>query len=175
MGLFVSQTVFVAEILARWTAAPAGEFFCDSWNRFDFVIVSLSLTPAIGEFALVARVFQVLRVLRVLSVSQALWGSVLRQDGGAGSLVIAVCLVLLSGYVFALAGFHLFGGALPEWSSLAQSVLSLARSMSPGGLATALSSRGTLLAFHIVFYLTMLAIAVNLTASVLCTSRARLP
>ncbi len=137
--------------------------------------MSLSLTPAIGEFALVARVFQVLRVLRVLSVSQALWGSVLRQDGGAGSLVIAVCLVLLSGYVFALAGFHLFGGALPEWSSLAQSVLSLARSMSPGGLATALSSRGTLLAFNIVFYLTMLAIAVNLTASVLRTSRARLP
>jgi voltage-gated sodium channel len=167
----VSQVIFVAEIAARWLVTPRGEFFRDSWNRYDFVIVALSLMPAVGEFVLVARILRVLRVVRIVSVSDALWGSVLRRHSGLRAVTLALVLVLLSGYVFALAGFHLFGDDLPQWASLAQSVSSLVRSLTPGGLAAALKSSSALLVFHAVFYVALLSIAVNLGASLLRTSR----
>jgi len=160
----VSQVIFVVEILARWWVADR-RFFEDSWNRFDFVVVALSLTPAIGEFALIARVFRVLRVLRIVSVGDVLFASVLRQDAGVRAIVLAMCLLLLSGYVFALTGFHLFGTARAEWSSLAHSVVSLLRGLTPDGLTTALSGGAPLLIFHCVFLLALLAIVVNLAVS----------
>lgn len=163
----ISQVIFVVEIGLRWWGAPAGTFFRDSWNRFDFAVVALSLLPAVGEFALVARVFRILRVLRVVSVSQVLWGSAVRDDGGLRALSLAVVLLLLSGYVFALSGFHLFGDSLPEWGSLASGVASLARSLTPSGFGTLWQAGGGLLMFHVVFYLSLLSIAVNLGMSLL--------
>ena len=167
----ISQVVFVAEIAARWLVASKGEFFRDSWNRFDFVVVALSLVPAVGEFALVARVFRVLRVLRIVSVSGVLWGSTLRQEVGPRAVLLALLLVLLSGYVFALAGFHLFGDTRPEWGSLAQSIVSLARGLAPIGLMQAATSSEVVLAFHGVFWLSLLSIGVNLGASLRMSRR----
>ena len=160
----VSQVIFVIEILARWRVARR-EFFKESWNRFDFVVVALSLMPAIGEFALVARIFRVLRVLRIVSVGDVLLASVLRQDAGLRAIVIAMCLLLLSGYVFALTGFHLFGDARPEWSSLANSIASLVRGLTPDGFVRAASGGIDLLIFHSVFSLALLTIVVNLGIS----------
>lgn len=163
----ISQVIFVAEIVLRWWVAPAGQFFKDSWNRFDFAVVALSLLPAVGEFALVARVFRLLRVLRIVSVGQVLWGTALREDGGLRALLLALVLLVLSGYVFALSGFHLFGDSLPEWRSLAQSVTSLARSLTPSGFGEVWRAGGGLLMFHALFYLSLLSIVVNLGVSVL--------
>jgi voltage-gated sodium channel len=163
----ISQVIFVAEIALRWWLAPAGQFFKDSWNRFDFAVVALSLLPAIGEFALVARIFRILRVLRVVSVSEVLWASVLREDRGLRAVLLAMLLLVLSGYVFALSGFHLFGDALPEWGSLARSVVSLLRGLTPSGFAAAWQAGGGLLLFNVVFYLLLLTIAVNLGVSLL--------
>lgn len=167
----ISQVVFVAEIVARWVAAPRGEFFKDSWNRFDFIVVALSLTPAIGEFALVARIFRVLRVLRIVSVGEVIWASVLREDSGARAVLLALLLTFLSGYVFALSGFHLFGDVFPRWSSLARSVASLARALTPGGFAAAVHAGGGVLLFHAAFYLSLLSIIANLGISLLRKSR----
>ncbi|HEY0682936.1 MAG TPA: ion transporter [Steroidobacter sp.] len=163
----VSQVIFVAEIAARWVTTPRGEFFKDSWNRFDFVVVALSLMPAIGEFALVARIFRILRVLRIVSVSDVLCGSLLREDAGTRAILVALLLVLLSGYVFALSGFHLFGKAMIEWSSLAESVASLVRSLTPTGFVAALEAGGGLLLFHALFYVSLLSTLVNLGAALL--------
>jgi voltage-gated sodium channel len=163
----VSQVIFVVEIGLRWWVAPAGTFFKDSWNRFDFAVVVLSLLPAVGEFALVARVFRILRVLRVVSVSQVLWGSTLRDDAGLRALSLAVLLLLLSGYVFALSGFHLFGDSSPEWSSLAHGVASLARSLTPPGFGRVLQAGGGLPMFHALFYLSLLSIIGNLGVTLL--------
>lgn len=160
----VSQIIFVLEILARWRVAGR-EFFKESWNRFDFIVVALSLMPAVGEFALIARIFRVLRVLRSVSVGDVLLASVLRRDAGLRAIVLAICLLLLSGYVFALTGFHLFGEARPEWSSLANSVASLVRGLTPEGLAMAAAGGADLLIFHCVFSLALLAIVVNLGIS----------
>jgi voltage-gated sodium channel len=169
----VSQVIFVVEIAARWAVAPAGTFFRESWNRFDFAVVALSLVPAVGGFALVARIFRIFRVLRLVSVGEVLWGSVLRKDGGARAIVLAIALVLLSGYVFALIGFHLFGDTLTEWSSLSRSVSSMAQSLTPGGFIGVLNSPGPLLVFHCAFYVTLLSTAINLAASFYRTRRER--
>lgn len=49
--------ILVAELLMKlWAAWPRpGAFFTDGWNVFDFVIVVVSLLPATGSFATVAR------------------------------------------------------------------------------------------------------------------------
>ena len=48
---------FVAEILIRIAAfgTRPWRFFLDGWNVFDFSVVALSLLPAAGPFATVAR------------------------------------------------------------------------------------------------------------------------
>lgn len=166
----VSQVVFVAEIAARWLVAR-GRFFRDSWNVFDFVVVALSLTPAVGEFALIARIFRILRVLRIVSVSEVLLGSWLRQDAGLRAALLATFLIAISGYIFALAGFHLFGDQLPEWRSLAHSTASLAGSFTSGGVAAALAYGGAVLAFHIAFYVVVLSTVVNLIVALTRTFR----
>jgi voltage-gated sodium channel len=166
----VSQVVFVAEIAARWLVAR-DQFFRDSWNRFDFAVVALSLTPAIGGFALIARIFRILRLLRLVSVSEVLLGSLLRQDAGLRATLLAMFLIAISGYIFALAGFHLFGDELPEWSSLARSTATLAGSFTPAGFANALDSGGAALAFHIAFYLVVLSTVVNLVVALTRTFR----
>lgn len=166
----VSQVVFVAEIAARLLVAR-GQFFRDSWNVFDFVVVALSLTPAVGDFALIARIFRILRVLRIVSVSEVLLGSLLRQDAGLRATLLATFLIAISGYIFALAGFHLFGDDLPEWSSLAHSTATLAGSFTPGGLSAAFGQGGAVLAFHIAFYGVVLSTVANLIVSLMRSFR----
>jgi voltage-gated sodium channel len=170
----VSQVVFVAEIAARWLVAR-DSFFRDSWNRFDFVVVALSLTPAIGDFALIARIFRVLRVLRIVSASEVLMGSVLRQDAGLRATLLAAVLIFISGYIFALAGFHLFGDDLPEWSSLAESTVTLARSFTPAGFTDALNNGGGVLGFHLAFFAVVASTIVNLSMSLTRTFRGATP
>lgn len=171
----VSQIIFVAEMLARWVVAPRGEFFRDSWNRFDFTVVALSLTPAIGEFALVARVFRILRVMRIASVSDVLLGKVLKQDSGLRAVLLAVFMALLAGYVFALSGFHLFGDTLPQWNSLAHSTTTLIHAFTPSGFLNVLTSDLSLRAFHGVLYAALLCIGINLGVSLLRVPRSDMP
>jgi voltage-gated sodium channel len=166
----VSQVVFVAEIAARLLVAR-GQFFRDSWNVFDFVVVALSLVPAIGDFALIARIFRILRVLRIVSVSEVLLGSLLRRDAGLRATLLASLLIAISGYIFALAGFHLFGDEAPAWGSLAHSVATLADGFTPNGLTAAMGQGGTVLAFHIAFYVVVLSTVANLVVSLSRTVR----
>lgn len=158
----VSQIVFVVEILLRFVAAPRGGFFRDSWNRFDFVVVALSLVPALGEFALVARVFRILRVLRIVSVSDVLLGSVLRKDSSAKPVLLALLLALLASYVFALIGFHVFGEIRDGWGSLVQSAATLFRTVLPQGFEAVADAGVATLAFCTAFYLVLVSIAANL-------------
>jgi voltage-gated sodium channel len=166
----VSQVVFVAEIAMRWLV-DRERFFRDSWNRFDFAVVALSLIPAIGDFALIARIFRILRLLRIVSVGEVLLGSLLRQDAGLRATLLATLLIAISGYIFALVGFHLFGDELPEWSSLAHSAATLAGSFTPGGVAAAIGAGGAVLAFHVAFYLAVLSTVANLVVSLTRTLR----
>jgi voltage-gated sodium channel len=158
----VSQVVFVVEIVLRLLAAPRAEFFRDSWNSFDFIVVALSLIPALGEFALAARVFRIMRVLRIVSVSDVLLGTVLRKEGSAKPVLLSLLLAVLTSYVFALIGFHVFGDFHPGWESFARSTATLFGMVSPEGFAAVADAGAGALAFCAAFYLVLVSIAANL-------------
>ena len=48
-------------------APRIGRYFGDGWNLFDFSIILLSLIPATGDMALIARLARLMRVLRLIS------------------------------------------------------------------------------------------------------------
>ena len=49
--------VFIAEVVIKMTAAAPRplDYFKDGWNVFDFAIIVVSLLPASGPFATIAR------------------------------------------------------------------------------------------------------------------------
>ena len=102
------------------------EFFRDGWNVFDFVIVALSMLPAAGSFATVARLARLLRVLRLISAFPELRlivGTMLRSLGSMGSVLLLMGLVM---YVYAIVGYHLFAEVDPDnWGTLGNSLRTL--------------------------------------------------
>jgi voltage-gated sodium channel len=120
--------IFVVELAIRLVSfLPRPQrFFADGWNVFDFVIVAVSLLPAGGSFATVARLARLLRVLRLVSVFPELRlivGTMLRSLGSMGSVVVLLGLVV---YVYAILGYHLFSAADPaHWGDLGLSVRTL--------------------------------------------------
>ena len=120
--------IFIFELAVRmvsyWPRPLA--FFRDGWNVFDFVIVALSLLPAAGSFATVARLARLLRVLRLISAFPELRlivGTMLRSLGSMGSVLLLMGLVM---YVYAVLGYHLFSAADPaHWGSLGNSLRTL--------------------------------------------------
>lgn len=62
-------TLFIAEIAVKTSHYGLRNYFADNWNRFDFIVVFISL-PSLaivfyGDFFVEANVFLTLRVLRV--------------------------------------------------------------------------------------------------------------
>lgn len=120
--------VFIAELAIRLISyfPRPQRFFLDGWNIFDFVIVGLSLLPAAGSFATVARLARLLRVLRLVSVFPELRlivGTMLRSFSSMTSVVLLLALVI---YVYAVLGYHLFSAVdAAHWGDLGLSVRTL--------------------------------------------------
>jgi voltage-gated sodium channel len=120
--------VFIVELTIRLVSyfPRPQRFFADGWNVFDFVIVGLSLLPAAGSFATVARLARLLRVLRIVSVFPELRlivGTMIRSFSSMTSVVLLLTLVL---YVYAVLGYHLFSAIDPaHWGDLGLSVRTL--------------------------------------------------
>jgi voltage-gated sodium channel len=120
--------IFIVEIglrIASYWPRPLA-FFRDAWNVFDFVIVALSLLPAAGSFATVARLARLLRVVRLVSVLPELRlivGTMLRSFSSMIAIVVLLALVM---YVYAILGYHMFGAIDPaHWGDLATAVRTL--------------------------------------------------
>ena len=122
------QAMFVGEIAIRLLACwpRVHRFFSEGWNVFDFVVVAVSLLPAAGAFAGVARLARVLRMARLISTSPELRlivGTMLRSLPSMGN-VAALLGVLL--YIYGVLGVSLFREADPAaWGSLGAAVLTL--------------------------------------------------
>ena len=122
------QAFFLLEIavrlLARWPRIF--QFFRDGWNCFDFAVVAISLLPAVGPFATVARLARVLRVARVLSSFPELRlivSTMLRSIPSMGHVILLLGLLL---YVYGILGFWFFHAADPKhWGTLGASMRSL--------------------------------------------------
>jgi voltage-gated sodium channel len=101
-------------------------YFGNGWNLFDFSIVVLSLIPATGEFALVARLVRVLRVLRLVSAAPQLRlivATLVRSIPSMGHVIMLMSIIF---YIFAVIGFHLFHEHDAEhWGTLGAALLTL--------------------------------------------------
>ncbi|HYC47093.1 MAG TPA: ion transporter [Burkholderiales bacterium] len=128
VGNDVILVFFIIEAALKITAvAPRWKlYFGDGWNLFDFSIIVLSLIPATGEFALVARLVRVLRVLRLVSAVPQLRlivATLVRSIPSMGHVILLMSVIF---YIYAVTGFHLFSEVDPEnWGSLGGALLTL--------------------------------------------------
>jgi voltage-gated sodium channel len=128
LGNHIILAVFIVEAALKITAvAPRfGLYFGNGWNLFDFSIVVLSLIPATGDAALVARLVRILRVLRLVSAVPQLRlivATLVRSIPSMGHVIMLMSVIF---YIYAITGVHLFAEADPQhWGSLGSSLLTL--------------------------------------------------
>lgn len=120
--------IFIAEVVLKLAAvAPRFRlYFGNGWNLFDFSVVVLSLIPATGEFALVARLIRVLRVLRLVSAVPQLRlivATLVRSIPSMGHVILLMSILF---YIYAVTGFHLFHEHdAARWGTLGTALLTL--------------------------------------------------
>jgi len=108
--------VFMFEVVVKITAiAPSyGKYFKDGWNIFDFSVVALSLIPATGQFAMIARLARLLRVARLMSTIPELRlivNTLIRSIPSMGHVLMLMSVIF---YIYAVLGYHLFHVHNPE-------------------------------------------------------------
>lgn len=122
------QTIFILEIAVRLLACwprPL-RFFADGWNVFDLAVVTASLLPQAGPFAMVARLARLMRVTRLVSVFPELRlivSTMLRSIPSMGHVFMMLGLLV---YVYAVLGLYMFREDDPEhWGTLGAAFLTL--------------------------------------------------
>ena len=129
-GNRIILAVFIVEAVIKIIshAPQMHRYFYNGWNVFDFSIVVLSLIPASGEFAMLARLARLLRVLRLISVIPELRiivATLVRSIPSMGNIMLLMSIIF---YIYAVAGYHLFHEHDPEhWRNLGMSLLTLFR------------------------------------------------
>ncbi len=129
-GNRIILAVFIVEALIKIIshAPKMHHYFYNGWNVFDFTVVVLSLIPASGEFAMLARLARLLRVLRLISVIPELRiivATLVRSIPSMGNIMLLMSIIF---YIYAVAGYHLFHEHDPEhWGSLGMALLTLFR------------------------------------------------
>jgi voltage-gated sodium channel len=142
--LGVLQIVFVIEIVIRIAAfAPRPQdFFRSRWNSFDFIVVALSLLPAIGGLGLLARLVRLLRLVRLVSVSNTLRGFASGRIHGLAALTSGSLMIGIFWYGMSLAGFYLFAATSDgRWVSMADALTSVARLLTFQSVASIVAPR----------------------------------
>jgi voltage-gated sodium channel len=128
LGNDIILGVFIIEVVLKLAAVSPrfGLYFGSGWNLFDFSVVVLSLIPATGEFALVARLVRVLRVLRLVSAVPQLRlivATLVRSIPSMGHVILLMSIIF---YIYAVTGFHLFHEQDAEhWGTLGAALLTL--------------------------------------------------
>jgi voltage-gated sodium channel len=128
LGNDIFLVIFMIEAAAKITAvAPRFRlYFGNGWNLFDFTVVVLSLVPATGEFALVARLIRVLRVLRLISAVPQLRlivATLVRSIPSMGHVIMLMGVIF---YIYGVTGYHIFHEHDPDnWGTLGAALLTL--------------------------------------------------
>lgn len=178
-GLFsaansIIVSLFVVELalrLASYWPRP-GKFFLSGWNVFDFIVVALSLLPAVGPFATMARLARILRVVRLVSVSPELRlivETTLRSIPSIGNVFMLLALLV---YVYGVIGVHYFAETAPDhFGHLGLACLSLFQVLTgeawPDIQQATLSTHPWSWAYFMTFILFAVFIGVNLFIAVI--------
>jgi len=109
-------TCFVLEIGLKIIAMgkKPWQFFKDSWNVFDFIIVAICLIPSDDtHFFAVFRILRVLRIFRMITFLpklRLLIGALLKSIPSMGYVVLLIAILF---YVYAIVGVFVFGASDP--------------------------------------------------------------
>lgn len=104
----IALNIFILEIAIKLFAYRLS-FFKRGWNVFDFIIVAISLIPAVGSLS-VLRALRVLRVLRLISVvpeMRRVINALLSSIPGMTSIIAVLGIIF---YVSAVLTTKLFSG-----------------------------------------------------------------
>jgi voltage-gated sodium channel len=159
----VVQGLFVAEIVVRVLAHGKRplEFFRNGWNIFDFSVVALSLLPAAGPLANIARLARVLRVGRLISGVPELRLIIETMLRSIPSMAHIVLLVTLLIYVYGVIGHHLFSKVDPEhWGTLGRAAQTLFVVITLEGWVELMSASVEATPWAWLYYVTFIVIAV---------------
>jgi voltage-gated sodium channel len=157
------QAAFVVELALRLSAhgRRPDRFFRNGWNVFDFTVVALSLLPAAGPFATVARLARILRVGRLVSGMPELRliiGTMLRSIPSMGHVVTLLALLI---YVYGVTGHHLFGEVDPEhWGTLGRAAQTLFFVITLEGWIEIMQASAPATPWALVYYASFIIIAV---------------
>jgi hypothetical protein len=103
----VCLIVFTLEMVLKWVAYGP-YYFTTNWNRFDFIIVVLGWVsyglPAVSFLAFL-RVFRVIKLIRGTGVERLIFVLIRSFT----SLLHVVTILILTYFIFAVAGVALFG------------------------------------------------------------------
>ncbi|CAH1772803.1 unnamed protein product, partial [Owenia fusiformis] len=112
IGNYFFTTVFTAEAVIKLVALGPKLYFKDTWNKFDFTIVTLSLVElglANVKGLSILRSFRLMRVLKLAKswpTLNLLLGIIGRTLGALGNLTFVVGILI---FIFAVMGMQLFG------------------------------------------------------------------
>eukprot|EP01065_Artemidia_motanka_P040131 TRINITY_DN4976_c0_g3_i1.p1 TRINITY_DN4976_c0_g3~~TRINITY_DN4976_c0_g3_i1.p1 ORF type:complete len:2745 (+),score=778.15 TRINITY_DN4976_c0_g3_i1:71-8236(+) len=104
--------IFALEALVKIIGMTPRYYFRDNWNRFDFVVVALSLVGTLsgsGGQMSVLRLFRVLRLVRLLNKTRGLRTLVNAVMHSLPHLWNVSLLLLVVFFMFGIAGVQLFG------------------------------------------------------------------
>ena len=153
--------VFIVEAMLKITAvAPRFRlYFWNGWNLFDFSIVVLSLIPATGDFALVARLVRVLRVLRLVSAVPQLRlivATLVRSIPSMGHVILLMSVIF---YIYAIIGVHFFAEQDPEhWGTLGAALLTLFQMVTLEGWVEVMDAAMEASGFAWIYFVTFVMI-----------------
>lgn len=124
-ALTVANRVFLAFFVLEAAVKVGGlgwqQYYASGWNRFDLVVVLLSVLEQVVRLTLgsavdvsALRALRAVRVLRLVSGSKGLRALAQTFLLSLPSLANVGALLLLVYFVFAVAGVHLFGGVAAD-------------------------------------------------------------
>jgi len=118
----IFSAIFLLECIAKITAYNFRQYWVDFWNKFDFIIVTLSVVSFViarlgGKLGFnptmirVFRVFRTARVLRMIRTAKGLRMLLRTFILSLPSLWNVGSLVFMSFFIFAILGIYLLGDA----------------------------------------------------------------
>lgn len=128
--------LFVIELVAKLYAFRFS-FFRSGWNIFDFIIIGVSLIPAVGPLSML-RTLRILRVMRLVSVVPKMRRVVSALLGAIPGMASILAVLLVIFYITAVLTTQIFGRtgdpAMNElWSSIGDSMFTLFQLMTLEG------------------------------------------
>ena len=169
IGYWVALSIFIAEFAIKTLALRPNplRYFRDPWNVIDFCVIVIALIPLVGSLALLGRLVRLFRMLRLVTTSERLRVIVGTLIRAVPSVFFIVVLLSIIGYMYAVAGYHLFHAHDPfHWGSLATSALTLFRVITFEGWTTIMDTAMEQNPFAWIYFVSFIVIsgfvAVNL-------------